>query len=270
MKLKSFDVFDCFFSGGRDSALACYIANKVAKNLTKKFRLVHVDTGVALRETREYVERYASWMGSDLIVLRTPYDYFEYVAKYGYPNIVKNRWCWRLLKREPLYQFRVSELKEGVNALWVLGIRSSESIFRLEKYRKLASTLTAAKIKDLPVVEWLPVLHLDGKTVEALIEKFGIPKSPVWHKIGMSGDCICLAATHKKALEALFLNYPDVAEKFYKFDKSLTPRDRSYPIPFGLWNEKKRLYEFIEEIQKNRRQAVLTEYMSCQGSCFVL
>ena len=270
MKLQDFGIFDCFLSGGRDSALTCYVAYKVARALSKKFRLVHIDTGIALQETRDYVERYAEWLGADLIVVRTPYDYFELVKKFGYPSVLNNRWCWRLLKQEPLYQFRISELREREdNALWVLGIRSNESLFRLETYGKLRNTLTRAKIKGLPVVEWLPILHLTSNQVDFLLRKFAIPENPVWRKIGISGECLCLAGTSKKVLEALFMNYPDVAEKFYKFDKSLVPRHTNSLIPLGLWGEKKRLYEFIEEVRNKKRQSTLLEYMSCQGACFV-
>ena len=39
--LKNFDVYDCFFSGGRDSALTCYIAKKVGDSLNIPTRLIH-------------------------------------------------------------------------------------------------------------------------------------------------------------------------------------------------------------------------------------
>jgi len=53
----------CFFSGGRDSALACYIAKKVADVRGWDYRLVHIDTTVAIKQTREYVHKYAQWLG---------------------------------------------------------------------------------------------------------------------------------------------------------------------------------------------------------------
>ena len=74
----------CFFSGGRDSALACYIAFQVAKRRGWDFRLVHIDTTIGLRETKEYVKRYAEWLGAELIVLRPDYTFEEYVARYSY------------------------------------------------------------------------------------------------------------------------------------------------------------------------------------------
>ena len=270
MKLTQFDVFDCLFSGGRDSALACYIASRVAKRLGKKFRLVHIDTRISIPDTKEYIQQYANWLGVELVTIRTTYDYFEYVRKWGYPSILKNRWCWRYLKQEPLYQFRISELKEGVNSVWIAGIRKTESLLRLQTYGNLKNTLVHGTVKNLHTVNWFPIFYLTGSQVEQLIREFRIPKNPVWEKVGISGDCLCFAAASRKVLEAVFTNYPEIAQKFYEFDKSLvSPHGKGEPIVLGLWSERKRLYQFIEEIRKKGRQTTLTEYMSCQGGCFV-
>ncbi|AZI75912.1 putative phosphoadenosine phoshosulfate reductase [Sulfolobales Beppu rod-shaped virus 1] len=270
MKLSDFDVFDCFFSGGRDSALTCYIAYKVSKVLNKNFRLIHIDTKIAISETKEYVKRYADWLNAELKIVQTQYDYFEFVKKYGYPSVIKNRWCWRFLKQEPLYQFKIEEIKEKINPLWILGIRRNESLFRLENYGKITNTLKRGMIKNLHVVEWLPILYLSGEEVDRLINKFKIPINPVWKKIGISGECLCLAGTTKKKLEALFINYPDIAQKFYEFDKSLIPKREGNLIPLGLLNDKKRLHKFIEEIQNKKNQPTIDEYFACQGACFNL
>lgn len=270
MKLTDFDVFDCFLSGGRDSALSCYIAFRVANALGKKFRLIHIDTGVYIKETRMYVEDYARWLGTELKVIKTKYDYFEKVKEYGYPNVFRSRWCWRLLKQEPLFEFRVEELREKVNSLWVIGIRKNESLFRLDNYGGLRNTLTVGKIKNLRVYQWLPVLHLNGKQIDSLIKKFGIPRNSVWDKIGISGECLCLAGTSKKTLEAIFINYPEIARKFHDFDISVTPKSKGGFRPKALADTDKRLYEFIEELEKKPRQTLITEYFSCQGSCMIL
>jgi 3'-phosphoadenosine 5'-phosphosulfate sulfotransferase (PAPS reductase)/FAD synthetase len=271
ISLKNFDIYDCFFSGGRDSALTCYIAKKVADSLNIPVRLIHIDTGIYIPQTREYVKEYANWLNVELKIIKTSYDYFEKVKEYGYPNVFQNRWCWRLLKKEPLYQFRIDELKEKLNSLWILGIRRNESLFRLKNYGNLNTTLHKTKIKQLHVIEWLPILFLDGKQVEMLIQKFKIPKNEVWEKVGISGECLCLAGTTKKKLEAIFLNYPEIAKKFHDFDKSVMPRSNSKNAfrPPALINDK-RLYEFIEELDKKPRQKSIIEYFSCQGSCMIL
>ncbi len=47
--------FHCFFSGGRDSALACYIAHRVADIKNFDFRLVFINTTIAILDTVDYV-----------------------------------------------------------------------------------------------------------------------------------------------------------------------------------------------------------------------
>ena len=41
-------VIHCMFSGGRDSAMACTIAKRVADIKGWGFRLIHIDTGIQL------------------------------------------------------------------------------------------------------------------------------------------------------------------------------------------------------------------------------
>lgn len=67
----------CLFSGGRDSALACYIAYQVAKVRGLDFKLVFINTGTALPDTPLYVRKYAEWLGVNLIELSAVIDYWE-------------------------------------------------------------------------------------------------------------------------------------------------------------------------------------------------
>jgi 3'-phosphoadenosine 5'-phosphosulfate sulfotransferase (PAPS reductase)/FAD synthetase len=98
----------CFLSGGRDSALACHIAKKVADARKWNFRLIHIDTTIGLKETEEYVKRYAEWLGAELVIIRPEKTFEEYVARYPYwPHIYPPwaRWCYHKLKRIPLERY---------------------------------------------------------------------------------------------------------------------------------------------------------------------
>jgi tRNA(Ile)-lysidine synthase TilS/MesJ len=46
----------CFFSGGRDSALACFIAKSVADVRKWEFVLVHIDTTKTEKATRIVIQ----------------------------------------------------------------------------------------------------------------------------------------------------------------------------------------------------------------------
>ena len=71
--------FHCFFSGGRDSTLACYIAHYVAKMRNWDFRLVFINTTIAIPDTVDYVHKYAKWLGAELIELKPKHTYEELV-----------------------------------------------------------------------------------------------------------------------------------------------------------------------------------------------
>jgi len=132
-----------FLSGGKDSAAAAYIAYQFAKAMGLDFRLVFIDTTIALEETREYVRRYAEWLGAELVVLRPEKTFEEYARQYPYwPSLLHARWCFAKLKRKPLVQF----LRQfpPMTVIQVLGIRRSESLFRESSPR--SSRYTARRI----------------------------------------------------------------------------------------------------------------------------
>ena len=125
-------VYYCFFSGGRDSALACFIAKRVADVKRVPFYLVHIDTTINIPDTEGYVREYANWLGAELIVLRPEETFEEYVKKYPYwPSIYppNKRWCYYELKLKPLVRFLRKNYRLG--DVIVLGVRGPESLFRL-------------------------------------------------------------------------------------------------------------------------------------------
>jgi 3'-phosphoadenosine 5'-phosphosulfate sulfotransferase (PAPS reductase)/FAD synthetase len=263
----------CFFSGGRDSALACYIAKKVADVRKWEFVLVHIDTTIGLRETEEYVRLYAEWLKAELVVLRPDYTFEEYVARYPYwPHVYPPwaRWCYHKLKRIPTERYIKQHYRPG--DLIVLGIRGDESLFRERNYD---GVFTVKYYSDAKVWAklWLPLLYVDDETVDKLIKKFGAPESPVWRAIGSSGECFCLAgATEHKVIRAVKA-YPELAERLVKIDDIIHQNRRkgeSYPI--FLKDKRIRLKVWLQNVMK---QQTLLDYSdryvgkACQGSCMI-
>jgi 3'-phosphoadenosine 5'-phosphosulfate sulfotransferase (PAPS reductase)/FAD synthetase len=263
----------CFFSGGRDSALSCYIAKRVADVRGWHFRLVHIDTTIGLEETEKYVKQYAEWLGTELVVLRPDYTFEEYVAKYPYwPHIYPPwaRWCYHKLKRRPVEKYLKQNYRNG--DIIVMGIRGTESDFRaknytavfMEKYYKEAKVET--KI-------WLPLLYVGDETVDKLIKRFGIPESPVWHAIGSSGECFCLAGSSKKIVVRAVCAFPKLRMRLMRIDDIIHANRRkgeSYPI--FLKDEQKRLKEWLQKIVCTPALLDNLSYRkyegkSCQGSC---
>ncbi len=262
----------CFFSGGRDSALACYIAHLVARRRNWRFVLVHIDTTIGLEETEEYVRHYAKWLGVDLVILRPDYTFEEYVARYPYwPHVYPPwaRWCYHKLKRIPVERYLKQHYRDG--DLLVLGVRGDESAFRKREYN---AVFTEKYYKDAKVKAkiWLPLLYVDSETVDRLIKKFGIPESPVWELISSSGECFCLAGASEKPVMRAVCAFPKLRIRLMKIDDIIHAYRRkgeSYTI--FLKKKRKRLKEWLQEIVCTTASLDYRKYegKSCQGSCML-
>jgi len=267
----------CFFSGGRDSAVTCYLAKRVADVRKWQFVLVHVDTTIGLKETEEYVRQYAEWLRAELVVLRPDLTFEEYVAKYPYwPHVYPPwaRWCYHKLKRIPTERYIKQHYRP--RDLIALGIRRDESLFRERNYD---SVFTVKYYSDAKVWTklWLPLLYADDETVDKLIKKFKIPQSPVWEKIGMSGECFCLAGSSKKTVARAVCAYPELGIRLMKIDDIIHAhrrnRDRSRPI--FLKRENEGLREWLQKVMATCSPTLLNyldnRYVgkSCQGSCMI-
>jgi 3'-phosphoadenosine 5'-phosphosulfate sulfotransferase (PAPS reductase)/FAD synthetase len=261
-------VLHCFFSGGRDSALACYIAKRVADIKNFGFRLVFINTTIAIPDTIEYVHKYAEWLNADLIVLKPNHSFEELAQKYSWPLLWHNRWCYYELKRKPTIDYLERNYRRG--DLVVMGIRGSESLFRLLNYDRVFTNKCYGD--GLCVHAWYPVLRLSDTEVEQLIKKNGIPENPVWRRVGISGECLCLAGTAESKLIRVAIHYPDVMKKLIEIDKKVQlnrkKKEPSYPAP--LYPKKLTLTEWYERFKRQPRiDDYLTEYNSCQLGCMI-
>ncbi len=262
-----------WFSGGRDSAVSAVIAKRIAERLNKDFFLVHINTTIGSKETEEYVKVFSDWIGAKLIVLRPKKDFLEYVKSYPYwPSIYppQYRWCYYHLKREPLIEFLLKD-RNARSGIHVLGVRKYESLFREKEYNK--TFFVKCYDNKVCIKVWLPLLNVNETTLNKLIRKFNIPINPVW-RLGVSGECFCLAGTSEKVLRNVLLNLPDVREKLLMVDEEIQKhrsRSKEPSYPFPLLRYKLTLTEYWERLQK---QSLLDDFMeyegkACQGSCLL-
>ena len=277
------DSIICWFSGGRDSALSCYIAKQVADAKDLELKLVHINTRTPRpRDVDEYVAKYADWLGVDLITIQPDKSFEEYAMKYNYwPSIVKTkegwqnmRWCYYYLKRLPIIKF-LSDNAWARRALHVFGIRKSESLFREREYDSTFGT--KCYTEKLCIKYWLPLLNVDSAVLDKLIRKYNIPQSPVWAKLGSSGECMCLAGASYETLVKLRIHYPDVVKELVRIDDIIQSRRRkgpSYPTPL------KHLKMTLRQWYESFKPPMPIEYFlsenedeyvgkACQGSCML-
>ena len=263
----------CFFSGDRDSALACYIAHQVAQRRRWAFKLVHIDTTIVIKQTREYVRHYAQWLGAELVVLRPRRTFKEYAAQYGmWPSLypTQHRWCYFRLKLDPSIVYLKENYREG--DLVVLGVRRAESKFRFGFYTE--TFFTRSYGNGLKVKMWAPLLQVDDYTLEKLINHFKIPRNPVW-RFGFSGECLCLAGTPLSTVAVILLHFPEETKELLEIDDIIQRNRKSGnpSAPLRVWQAGyKTLREFYEYIRKQRTLDVYMPYAgkACQGSCLLL
>jgi 3'-phosphoadenosine 5'-phosphosulfate sulfotransferase (PAPS reductase)/FAD synthetase len=261
----------CFFSGGRDSALACYVAFQVAQRRRWDFRLVHIDTTISIRQTKEYVKQYAQWLGAELVVIRPERTFKEYAAQFGmWPSLYpqRYRWCYRELKLKPLTKYLHENYRQG--DLVVIGVRKGESNYRFMFYNNVFFTKDYGGVK---AKVWAPLLYVDEPVLVKLLERFNIPRNPVW-KYGFSGECLCLAGTPEYRVGLILRNFPEERETLLEVDDIIN-RNRKSGKPSAPFRLAQRGYRTLREYYEQvKLQVTLDNFIfpygkECQGSCML-
>jgi len=172
-----------FWSGGKDSTVALHLALRAWRDLNP--RVVFVDTEITLPETLEYVERLTEEWHLNLTVLKPTIDFWDYVAKNGFP-LRMALWCRGLLKMQPIKKFMKAHPGWKVQ---VLGIRKNESVARQKStfYRK--SFVRCDRISF--TYELNPILEWSDKQVNEYINQVQIPVNPAYSIYGRSGCYYC-------------------------------------------------------------------------------
>jgi len=262
----------CFFSGGRDSALACYITHKVARLRGWQFKLVHIDTTVSIRQTREYIHRYAEWLGAELVIIRPRKTFKELAVQYGiwpalYPP--RFRWCYRDLKLEPLIGYIHENYRD--DDLIVMGVRRGESRFRDRYY---TSTFFERDYDGVKAKVWAPLLNIGEPILAQLLERFNLPQNPIW-RYGFSGECLCLAGAPVQEVARILRDFPEEREMLLDIDDAIN-RNRKSGKPAAPFRLAQRGYKTLREFYEKavKTQSSMEDFIypygkACQGSCLL-
>jgi len=190
-------------SGGNDSTVVGHLAARHGPGVDA---FVHINTGIGVEQTREYVRDFARWLETPLIEKHAPKTYEELVMEYGFPGPAAHRYMYIWLKERSLRVVR-REAQAGQNrrVMFITGVRSSESQRRMghvEPVRREGHTVWVAPIRDFE--------HQD---IWDYRDEFHLPRNEVVDILHMSGECLCGAFSKPNELEWLALWYPDVANR---------------------------------------------------------
>ena len=193
-------------SGGHDSLCATHLAATHPAFTAA----VHINTGIGVEQTREFVRDTASSQGWPLLEYRAEDDdqrYDHLVVEHGFPGPFGHRMMYNLLKERPLRRLiREHKLTARDRVILVTGVRKAESARRMgtvEPINRLGSQVWVAPLA------WF----CDSHKAEYMA-RHDLPRNEVVDLLHMSGECLCGAFAKPGELEWLeFCGFGDVVAR---------------------------------------------------------
>lgn len=199
----------CCWSGGKSSlAMTHYVMNNLLKDVDVGKHVVFVNTGIMLDDAVDFVKTTSQKFGWNLHIIKPEIDFVEYAKRYGTPA-PKRRWCCKLLKLYPIFNFAKTLPPER---LMCLGFRKDEK----RRERKMLPKIFYQK----PSESWilLPIREWSSMDVKNYLRKHNITEPP-WYRLGIKECCVCGAYMTKKTLLSIKRHYPTIFQKFIEIDK---------------------------------------------------
>jgi 3'-phosphoadenosine 5'-phosphosulfate sulfotransferase (PAPS reductase)/FAD synthetase len=201
------------FSGGHDSYCACHVA---ARHPKFDGCIVHLDTGIGSKRTRQFVEGVCKEEGWKLLVYRSPYTYEQLVREIGFPWPQMHYQCYQKLKRDALVVAvrHVRGLSRRLPKVSLVnGARRQESERRMGNTDPFRWGDRRGRARrnwgwTSPCYDWSAV---DQK---AYMDSWGLARNPIkTSPLGKSGECFCGAFARPGELEMIRQFCPDVGEE---------------------------------------------------------
>lgn len=246
------------FSGGHDSLVATHVIS--VHPLFKG--VIHLDTGIGIQETQQYVIDICNQFGWDLSIYKasahvdskgnfSPQVYEELILRYGFPGPAMHGLFYNRLKERLIRQFIRERKRTGDKPYLAIstGFRASESE-RRKKYKGQVFTqngLPKSAVFAAPIIDW------SEEDCQDYIKVHQLPKNPVVLKLCMSGECLCGAYAQKNELLAIEAHYPEVAKRIKELEKRVA---RKFPwgwegSPPDWWKEKRKKEKLESQGQLN-------------------
>lgn len=209
------------FSGGYDS-LCC---THVTAQLPQFQGVVHINTGIGIEETRQFVRDTCKAYGWPLLEYRSPISYEETILKEGFPGPACHRYMYVKLKERALDQFiREHKMHRSDRVVLSAGVRKQESQRRMGTAQKIRRE--GASVWVNPLFDWAKSDVLDYK------EAHHLPSNEVVDLLHMSGECLCGAFAKRGELKMIEAFYPATAQHIHDLEE----RVHAAGFPWG-WEE---------------------------------
>jgi 3'-phosphoadenosine 5'-phosphosulfate sulfotransferase (PAPS reductase)/FAD synthetase len=222
------------FSGGHDSgSVTDFTAAALGSDLDG---VVHINTGIGIEETRQYVREtcerrcwnlceYKATENTKADGTPDPMIYEDIVMSHGFPGAFGHGMMYTRLKERQLRRLaRDHNATSAEPIMLISGCRKEESIRRMGTVKGIDKTG-----RFLWVNPFEDMTALDCSEYMARVE---MPRNPVKDLIHMSGECLCGAYAHPGELAEIELWYPDTAAEIRRIERKV----REAGFPWG-WEE---------------------------------
>lgn len=200
------------FSGGHDSLTSTAIAARHPSFTAA----VHINTGIGIEETREFVRETCRAEGWPLIELRSPHRYEDLVLQRGgFPSGPKSHssMYW-YLKQKPLDGLlRETKQKRGDNVALVTGIRVAESV------RRMGAGISVPIRRDDHCRVWVnPILSWTSLDCNRFIDRVGLRRNRVVDLLHRSGECLCGALAREDEIHEVDYWFPAAGQRIHDLE----------------------------------------------------
>lgn len=216
-ELHKLDHVYALFSGGHDSLTSTAIAAQ-----HPLFRgVVHLNTGIGIEETRQFVRDTCAQQGWPLVEQHAGQGRYEdlVLTRGGFPyGSSSHNAMLFYLKQQPMRRWM--QTFKGTVGL-ITGIRREES------WRRMGAGIATPirrRQKD-PRKVWIsPILDWDKTDCGRFMADRGLPRNRVVDLLHRSGECLCGALARSDEIHEIAAWFPDVAARINRLERECEKR----------------------------------------------
>lgn len=197
----------CMFSGGNDSTVLLHLM--WTAGLIDG--AVHINTGIGIEQTREFVRNFCRDYEIPLIEKHPPSkSYEELVTELGFPGPAMHHVMYRMLKERAIRQLVTESKTHRMDkVLLISGIRRQESQRRANHEvvdRRGAQVFVS------------PIIDASKRDLVAYRREHGVPENEVAAVLHMSGECLCGAYAKPGELQEIEAWYPEAGARIRELE----------------------------------------------------
>lgn len=192
---------------------------------------VHINTGIGVKQTRDFVRNYCAKYGIPLIEKHPPEKtYIELIRENGFPGPGAHRFMYSWLKERAVRELvREHKTKRTDKIALITGVRISESLRRMgyvEPVKVVGAQLWIAPLAD----------YTKEQLIDYRIEN-NVDENPVSALLHMSGECLCGAFAKPGELNDLEIFFPETARYIHSLENDVRSNGTASAKKRCVWGQ---------------------------------